>query len=125
MPEWIWVAIGSFAGAVCRYGSVTYLGAKFPRLVLPVGTLFVNLLGAFLLGLLTGMDANAEMTLLIGTGFMGAFTTFSTFQYELVQLGSQKRFGTAGRYLLLSVVLGLVLAYAGYELGGLVAFSAS
>ncbi|GGA42418.1 fluoride efflux transporter FluC [Paenibacillus physcomitrellae] len=117
MVDWIWVGIGGFAGAVCRYGSVTYLGKRFPSLVMPVGTLFVNLLGAFLLGLLTGLDANVQTILLLGTGFMGAFTTFSTFQYEMVQFSKQKRFGVAGQYLLLSVVLGLVLAYAGFELG--------
>jgi fluoride exporter len=117
MQDWMWVAVGGFAGAVSRYGSVTVLDRRFPALRLPVGTLFVNALGALLLGLLVGLDVNTEMTLLIGTGFMGAFTTFSTFEYEMVQFGLQKHWGILSRYLLLSLVLGFGLFAAGYELG--------
>jgi fluoride exporter len=113
----VWVGVGGFVGAISRYVSVMFLGKRFPALTMPIGTLFVNSLGSFLIGLLLGCKANVELTLLIGTGFMGAFTTFSTFQYELLQFSTQRKWGMAFKYLLLSMVIGLVLAFAGYELG--------
>ncbi|WP_223066074.1 fluoride efflux transporter FluC [Paenibacillus caui] len=116
MMDLLWVGIGGFAGAICRYGAVEGIGKRFPS-ALPAGTLFVNALGSFLLGLLYGLSANLQMTLLLGTGFMGAFTTFSTFQYELVQFGRLQKWKHLVRYVLLSVAIGMVLVSLGYGLG--------
>lgn len=116
MSHLIWVGIGGFAGAIARYAAVETIGKRISS-SLPAGTLFVNLLGAFLLGLLYGSTGNTELTLLIGTGFMGAFTTFSTLQYELLQFSRSRKWRTFAVYVLISTVLGLVLFWLGSRLG--------
>lgn len=94
------VACGGAIGAVARHlGSLAWtamLGDRFPW-----GTLFVNVLGCFLLGWLTRSalvsDSISETTkLLLGTGFLGAFTTFSTFGVQTVQLWSRSPLAAAG-----------------------------
>lgn len=110
------VAVGGFCGAICRFGisnwTKKYIGSKFPY-----GTLFVNLVGSFLLGLIVGSHANNTLYLLFGTGFMGAFTTFSTFKLESLQLGVHKDRTILYIYLGISYTLGILLAFAGYAVG--------
>ncbi|WJH37383.1 CrcB family protein [Paenibacillus sp. CC-CFT747] len=111
------VGIGGFAGAIGRYAVTRWLGQKGSGRV-PRGTLFVNLTGSFLLGWLVGSGAGHEAQLLIGTGFMGAYTTFSTFHYESLQFGLQRAWAPLVMYLGISASLGILLAYAGFWLGG-------
>ena len=69
------VGVGGFLGAIFRYVISKYLNNNLKSKVLfPLGTLTVNLLGAFLLGLIIGAKADSMIMLLLGTGFMGAFT---------------------------------------------------
>src|SRR5437773_2386329 len=87
------VGIGGFFGAIARYSISKYLSNK--SILIPIGTLTVNLLGAFLLGIITGTRADTMIVLLVGTGFMGAFTTFSTLKLEMTNLyinNHKKRF---------------------------------
>lgn len=116
MNDLLWVGAGGFVGAVCRFGAVNWIGAKF-RARIPAGTLFVNLLGAFLLGVLYGVTSDVRLTLLIGTGFMGAFTTFSTMEYELMQFSSLKKWRELAVYTLISIICGLLLFWLGWKLG--------
>jgi CrcB protein len=111
-----WVAIGGFFGAMARYYSSQWFARRFPSRF-PYGTLFVNLLGSFLLGILAGGKWGTTVTLLFGTGFMGAFTTFSTFKIESLQLGRQKNWKILTFYLALSYIFGILLAFVGYKLG--------
>ena len=69
------VGIGGFFGAIARFSFSQMLNNKSPFRI-PIGTLTVNLVGAFLLGIITGIAANTMIALFFGTGFMGAFTTF-------------------------------------------------
>jgi len=115
------VAAAGALGALARYG-LSGLVHRWAGPSFPWGTLVVNLLGCFLLGLLATLSverwtlsATSRAAVLIG--FLGAFTTFSTFSWETLQL---LREGAVARALLNaagSVLLGLVAAWAGYVLG--------
>jgi CrcB protein len=83
------------------------------------GTLAVNVLGSAVLGVLLGLaDVPAAVVVLVGTGFCGALTTFSTFGADVVRLLEERALGRAMGYLLASLVLGLGAAAAGYALAG-------
>jgi CrcB protein len=102
-------------GALGRFlldGAVSGRGRIFPW-----GTLAVNLSGAFLLGLLVGAAVGGDAYRFAATGLLGSFTTFSTWVLESHRLGEdgQLRLGLAN--LLVSLVLGVLVAWLGRELG--------
>lgn len=109
------VALGAGVGAPCRYLVDTTVTARAGAR-LPWGTLTVNLLGSLALGVLAGLALTGEAAplalSLLGVGFCGAFTTASTFGWEIVALAEDGWPGRAVAYLALSVVLGLALAGA-------------
>lgn len=86
---------------------------------LPVGTLSVNLLGALLLGLLTGLAVPHGVALTVGTGLLGAFTTFSTWVLETQRLAEERQLRTATANLVVSVLAGASVAALGLWVGGL------
>lgn len=101
---------------MCRLGVNNLVGPRS----FPVSTLVVNVAGSFALGLLVAWGAthlSPEMLSALTVGFLGAFTTFSTFTLEAVTLTGQDRLGTAVAYLVVSLVLGLVAAAAGHQTG--------
>lgn len=112
----LFVAIGGFFGACARFGLTTWFNKKHPS-VLPWATLLINLSGSFLLGVIAGSDWSSEVHLLLGTGFMGAYTTFSTFNVDNVQLIRKKEWKALAIYICTSYFLGIALAYAGYWAG--------
>nr|WP_232530729.1 CrcB family protein [Microlunatus antarcticus] len=87
----------------------------------PVATTLINLTGSFLLGLLAGLAATALLPgsalLVLGTGFLGGYTTFSTAAYEAVRLAEQRRWGAALLHGVGQVVAATALAALGYLLG--------
>lgn len=103
-------------GAIARFtldGAVSALvGRDFP-----FGTLLVNLAGAFALGLVFGISIGSNAERLVGTGLIGAFTTFSTWTFESHRLGEdgQLRLGVVN--LVVSLALGLAVAWAGRAVG--------
>jgi CrcB protein len=107
------VAAGGFAGAIARYRLSAAIGKWFPSL-LPYGTLTINALGSLLLGIIAGHNAPDSVRLLLGTGFMGAFTTFSTFKLESVRLARQRAWSYFALYLIFSYAFGIVLATIGF-----------
>jgi fluoride exporter len=110
------VGVGGFFGAIARYCSNQWIARRVSS-KFPYGTLFVNLLGSFLLGLIIGGKWGTSIDLLFGTGFMGAFTTFSTFKVDSLQLGKQKDWKVLGLYLGMSYLFGILLAFLGYKMG--------
>ena len=82
-----------------------------------MGTLTVNLLGSFLLGILIGVKADVMLLLLLGTGFLGAFTTFSTLKLEMTEMYVHKNKKKFVLYTVTTYGLGLILAYVGYLIG--------
>lgn len=109
------VILGAALGAPSRYlldrAIQSRRGGRFP-----LGTLVVNVSGCLLLGALTGAGLAQSWMLLAGTGFCGAFTTYSTFSYEAVRLTEQRAHRSAVLYVTVSVVAGLLAAVAGYAL---------
>lgn len=116
MAEIGWLAAGGCAGAIARYGVSVWMAALWPAR-LPIGTLLVNVIGSFLLGLVAGGGLDERMAFFLGTGFLGAFTTFSTFKMESVHLLRRGEAAIGWLYMALSYVLGIGAAWLGYGLG--------
>jgi fluoride exporter len=110
------VAVAGAAGALARYGIAVAVGVR----AFPWSTLGINVTGSFLLGLLvhTGIDRGwpETTTVPLAAGFLGAFTTYSTFSNETFELLRADRAGTAALYLTASIGGGLLAAAAGYAL---------
>ncbi len=85
----------------------------------PYGTLAVNVLGSFLLGILAGVAAGRHAGQLLGTGLLGAFTTFSTWTLESHRLAEGGELRLAALSFGVSLVLGVLAAWAGRYLGGM------
>ena len=116
----ILVALGGAAGALARYGLSAWIGSLGARQAwanFPLATLLINVSGAFALGyLLTRLGRRIgppELRLALGTGFLGAYTTFSTFSVETDALLLRGEWGRAALYVLLTVVVGLAAAVLG------------
>lgn len=115
--EFLWVGIGGFFGANARY----MLGHQIARRLgmhFPYSTLIVNLTGAFLIGVLFTIltDRVVDDPLwrqLTVVGFLGGYTTFSSYTYEAVGLIQDGRWSTALLYILGSNLLGLLACFAG------------
>jgi CrcB protein len=114
------VVLGAAVGAPLRYATDRIVTARHST-GLPWGTFAVNMAGSLVLGVVVGAAASPEVTALVGTGFCGALTTYSTFGYETVSLGAGGRRGAAVLNAVGSVVLGLAAAGLGLLLGGAVA----
>ena len=110
------VAIGAIFGVLARFLFSSWMKKRW-QMEFPLGTFLINLSGSFLLGLLIGSGADRHMQLLIGTGFMGSFTTFSTFKLENMELRLKGKYPTLIWYLGLSYILGIGLAGVGMWLG--------
>ncbi|MEO3867649.1 fluoride efflux transporter CrcB [Nonomuraea sp. B12E4] len=100
------VALGAAVGAPLRYLTDRLIQARHDS-AFPWGTLAVNLTGSFLLGLLAGLPADAAWSALLGTGFCGALTTYSTFSYETLRLAQDGSRFYALANIIASVVAGL------------------
>jgi fluoride exporter len=113
------VALAAAVGAPTRYLVDSWVQKRLDR-VFPWGTLTVNISGSFLLGLVTGLALYhgfaATPKLLIGTGFCGAYTTFSTFAVETVRLGEDGSTAEAFGNVVTSTVAALLAAAAGLAL---------
>ena len=115
MVEMACLAAGGFLGAAARY-AVNVLAARRPG-KLPAGTLLANVSGSFLLGWIAAAGLDRLWMLLLGTGFLGAFTTFSTFASESVNLfrNKERRMGVV--YTGLTLLAGIGAAWLGSRLG--------
>ncbi|MEW2318755.1 fluoride efflux transporter CrcB [Streptomyces bauhiniae] len=114
--NWLLVILGGMAGAPLRYLTDRAVQKRHDA-VFPWGTFTVNVLGCFILGLLTGAvvagAATSHIQLLIGTGLCGALTTYSTFSYETLRLTEDGARFLAAANVVASVVAGLGAAFVG------------
>jgi CrcB protein len=106
------VALGAAIGAPLRYLTDRAIQSRHDS-VFPWGTLTVNVAGSLLLGFVTGLPAGPGVAALVGTGFCGALTTYSTFSYETLRLVQDGARWYAVINVVASVVAGLGAAYAG------------
>ena len=113
------IGLGSFFGGICRYLVTLFVQNKFLS-TFPYGTLGVNIIGCFLIGIVYGLSArgniNVEWRLFLATGFLGGFTTFSSFSNEAVSLLRDAQYWQAFSYVALSVIVGLVATFGGISL---------
>lgn len=111
---------GGILGAWARFLLGKWVSSKAKR-PFPWGTWVINTTGSFLLGCLWILYFHQSLPVwawqFAGIGFLGAYTTFSTFGYETVLLIERKRWGLALTYVLSSVVVGIAAAWAGIEVG--------
>ena len=126
MAAYLWVAIGSALGGMARHWC-TLVSARWFGTAFPWGTLFINVLGSFVIGLffvLTGTDgrydvsANAKVFVMVG--ICGGYTTFSAFSLQTLALALEGQWLRAGAYVLASVVLCLIAVWAGYAIAAAV-----
>ena len=117
------IALGGALGAVARYGFSGWV-QDLVNTTFPLGTLVVNVVGSFLLGfslyILESTAPTTEVRSLVTIGFLGAFTTFSTFSYEALVLLQGGEWARGGMYMGGSLVLGLTGILLGLGLGSFV-----
>ncbi|MCX5390780.1 fluoride efflux transporter CrcB [Streptomyces sp. NBC_00094] len=115
--NWLLVVVGAAVGAPLRYLTDRAARARYGS-AFPWGTLAVNVVGSFVLGLLTGV-ASARLHLLLGVGLCGALTTYSTFSYETLKLYEGGAKGYAALNVTGSLAAGLGAVWLGVETAGL------
>ena len=112
LTRYLLVGCGGFLGAIARYAVVELL----PRTKVPLATFVVNVSGCFLAGLLLGATVDPRWRLLLATGFLGAYTTFSAFEIETHGLVVSHAAGWAAANVIASVVAGYVAVMLGAAL---------
>jgi len=113
---WLWVALAGAAGAVVRFVVDGHVLARTGGR-LPWGTALINLSGAFVLGVIAGAAPGHAFTLIVGTGFLAAYTTFSTWMLESLLLGESGRTNAVVVNVVGQLVVGLAVAALGFGLG--------
>lgn len=120
--SWLFVFLGGGFGSLCRYYLSLWLSAKSASSI-PWGTFASNILACIILGLAIARYSKGEgnsneiwMTL-VGVGFCGGFSTFSTFSKENYELLNSGQYGMLGMYVLISLILGVVGFICGHFLG--------
>lgn len=119
LPAWVAFVAAAASGAVARYLTDRFVGDRTGG-AFPWGTFVINVSGSFVLGVLTGLSLyHASPTtpkVVLGTGFCGAYTTFSTFSFETVRLLEEGTVAEAFTNALATVVLAAAAAAAGVAL---------
>jgi len=113
------VGFGSFIGGMSRYLVTLFVQNKILS-TFPYGTLAVNIIGCFLIGVIYGLsergNMNPEWRLFLATGIMGGFTTFSSFSNETVSMLRDAEYLPALSYVAFSVIVGLAATFGGISL---------
>jgi CrcB protein len=121
--KYLIVGVGGFVGAIARYMIGTYIGSRF-GIRFPYGTFVINISGCFLVGfvvtLLARSTASQYWRYLIPIGFIGAYTTFSTFEYETLRAVQDGQITTGLLNVVLSVVVGFAAVWVGAAIGRVV-----
>ena len=117
MQQFFIVGVGSFLGGGLRYLISVFFNQKVNP-DFPYATLSVNLLGCLLIGVFYGLFEksviNNDWKLFLTTGLCGGFTTFSAFSNESLELFKQGNIMSMLMYILISIIIGIALTYAGY-----------
>lgn len=118
---WWAVGLGAVVGSPCRFLLDSAVSRRIGR-GQPWGTLLINLSGSLVLGVLAGLLVRGDLSpltyALLGTGLCGSYTTFSTFVWETLALVEDHRMRTAVLNVVLTITLGIAVAYVAYVLSG-------
>jgi fluoride exporter len=110
------IGLGSFIGGISRYLLSQFVQSKFLS-AFPFGTLAVNVIGCFLIGLVYSLSERGNVTmewrLFLATGVLGGFTTFSAFSNETIAMLRDTQYWHASLYVISSVVVGLIATFLG------------
>src|SRR5512135_1952236 len=117
MQNYLIIGLGGFLGAIARYAVSLWIGQRWGR-TFPLGTFFINVSGSFLIALVMSlaterMMINPQWRLFLAVGFLGAYTTFSTFEYETGSLLRDGEWMVA----MLNVILSVLVGFAALKLG--------
>ena len=112
MGNYLIIGVGGFLGAVVRYSLGAWIGQKWGR-SFPLGTFVINVSGSFLIGLVMSLATerfmvNPQWRLFLAVGFLGAYTTFSTFEYETGGLLKDSEWMLAAANVIFSVIAGFI-----------------
>ena len=113
---WAGVVLIGGAGSVLRFLVDGMVSARTGR-AFPYGTMVVNISGAVVLGLLTGLALSGDAALLAGTAAVGSYTTFSTWMLESQRLTEERQVRSAGLNIVVSLILGVAAAALGQAVG--------
>ncbi|MDI3312597.1 MAG: fluoride efflux transporter CrcB [Thermoanaerobacterium sp.] len=113
---WVLVGIGGALGSITRF-ILGKLISKRLDTAFPIGTFIINITGAFLLGVVSSLDITRSAYLFFADGFLGAYTTFSTFMYEGFNFFEKNKKINAFVYILCSLFLGIICYILGFDLG--------
>jgi fluoride exporter len=122
--SYVAVGVGAGLGGICRYAVQIFFVSRFGP-GLPFGTFFINLSGSFLIGLVSELAQtrivaiDPLLRLALTAGFLGGYTTFSTFAFETRTLAGEREWVLSMGYALASVVLGVTICYGGIVLARL------
>jgi fluoride exporter len=116
----VWVALGGALGSVARL-AVSQVISRLLGDGFPYGILTVNILGSFAMGLVTAvfmrkLDGSQSLQFFLTTGFLGGFTTFSAFSFDVLKLVNGGQSSSAMTYVLLSVGLSIAAVFAGFAM---------
>ncbi|HEX9834507.1 MAG TPA: fluoride efflux transporter CrcB [Mycobacterium sp.] len=117
----VWAGVIFFGGtgAVLRFVVDRTVSSRTAG-AFPYGTFVVNISGALLLGFLSSLVLNPHLALLVGTSFVGSYTTFSTWMFETQRLGEERQFRPAIANIVVSLVIGVAAAALGMWIGSFV-----
>jgi fluoride exporter len=111
------IGTGGFIGSVARYVLSQWMQRMFET-TFPIGTLFVNILGSFIIGIIYALSEKGgilspELRMFLAVGICGGFTTFSSFAYENLNMLSLQQYFYTALYIGASLILGLLAVYLG------------
>ena len=113
------IGMGSFLGGISRYLLSLYIQQKFSS-SFPFGTLVVNIIGCFLIGIILGLTDKGNLTqewrLFFATGIIGGFTTFSAFSGETINMLQDGQLWYAILYIAVSLIVGLIATFIGISI---------
>lgn len=117
--DYLLVGSGGILGSLVRYILGKFISER-SNTVFPTGTFIINITGALLLGIVTSFGSNNGIFLFFGNGFLGAYTTFSTFMYEGFNLFQERKKLNAFTYVLGSLLIGIIGFIVGLKIGAFI-----
>ncbi len=124
MRNYLLIGLGGFVGANIRYWLGMAISGLTTGAAFPLSTLFINLSGSLIIGFVLGLyerfTLSSQLRLTFVTGFLGAYTTFSSFSYEVINLARHDDILLAIFYVLVSLTFGMLAVWSGFFLSKMV-----